>query len=312
LRKFIIKRFLYSILTIWVVITATFFLMHLMPGNPFSEANEKKLPAEIVQVLNQKYHLDKPVYEQYFLYLKGVVTKFDLGQPLRDTRSVNQIIAEQFPRSAVIGLEATLFALITGVIFGIIGALKKNSMTDYIISTITVLGISIPAYVIALLFQYFIAFQLQQKGIKVLPISGWGDFRYTILPSLAIGVSMMATMTKFMRTSMLDVINQDYIKTAKSKGISSTAVVLRHTVRNAIIPVVTVAGPMLASIVMGTFIIETIFSIPGLGSYFVTSIQNYDYTMIMGTTIFYATFLVFANFIVDILYSLIDPRIRIS
>ncbi len=205
-----------------------------------------------------------------------------------------------------------MFALITGVIFGIIGALKKNTMTDYIISTITVLGISIPAYVIALLFQYFIAYQLQQRGIRILPISGWGSFKYTILPSLAIGVAMMATMTKFMRTSMLDVINQDYIKTAKSKGISNTKVVLRHTVRNAIIPVVTVAGPMLASIVMGTFIIETIFSIPGLGNYFVTSIQNYDYTMIMGTTIFYATFLVFANFVVDILYSLIDPRIRIS
>lgn len=305
--KYIIKRFIYSIITIWVIITVTFFMMHLMPGNPFSNIGSKRLPENVVKNIEAKYHTDKPLSVQYVLYLKGVVTKFDLGHSLSEDRDVDSIIAEHFPASAQIGLEAMILATVLGIIFGIYAALKKNSVGDYVISAITMLGISIPAYVIALFLQYFLAYKWGK-----FPISGWGGFQYTILPSVSIALPMMVTITKFMRSSMLDVISQDYIKTAKAKGISSSAIVWKHIVRNALLPVVTILGPMLAGIIMGTFIIEMIFGIPGIGGYFVNCITSQDYTMIMGTTIFYSVFLVFANFFVDLLYGIIDPRIRIS
>lgn len=305
--KYIIKRFIYSLITIWVIITITFFMMHLMPGNPFSNVGSKRLPPEVVKNIEAKYHTDRPLSVQYVLYLKGVVTKFDLGESLTENRSVNEVIAEHFPASAQIGVEATILATVFGLFLGIYAALKKNSIGDYIISIITMLGISLPAYVIALALQYYLAFTW-----NLFPISGWDGFQYSVLPSVSIALPMMVTIVKFMRSSMLDVIGQDYIKTAKAKGISSSAVVWRHIIRNAILPVVTILGPMLAGVIMGTFIIEGIFSIPGIGAYFVNCITSQDYTMIMGTTIFFSVFLVFTNFFVDLLYGIIDPRIRIS
>lgn len=311
--KYILKRFGYSILTIWVIITVTFFLMHLIPGGPFDAIGSKKLPPEVVKNLNAQYHLDKPLFEQYAIYLKGVVTKFDLGQSMRENRTVNEVIQAQFPASAMLGLESIIIAAILGLILGIITALKKNSIADYIISGVTVFFISIPAYVIALFLQYFLAFKLATAyNVTIFPISGWDSFRSTVLPSLAIALPMMVSITKYMKSSMVDVINQDYIKTAKAKGISNVAIVWKHTVRNAILPVVTILGPMLVAIIMGTVIIEMIFGIPGIGGYFVNCIRNKDYTMIMGTTIFYSIFLVFTNFIVDLLYGVIDPRIRVA
>jgi oligopeptide transport system permease protein len=204
------------------------------------------------------------------------------------------------------------FAVFFGLLFGIITAIKNNSAVDYIISGITVFFISIPAYVIALFLQYFLAFKPSLSGVRVFPISGWGTFSSTVLPALAIGLSLMVSITKYMKSSMVEVIGQDYIKTAKAKGISNRAIVWKHTVRNAILPVVTILGPMLVGIIMGTVIIEMIFGIPGIGSYFVSAITNQDYPMIMGTTIFYSIFLVFTNFIVDLLYGVIDPRIRVA
>lgn len=306
MRKYVIKRFILSLVTIWIIITLTFFLMHIVPGNPFSQAGGKKISATIMANLKAKYHLDKSLMGQYGEYLKNLL-KGDLGQSMNESRTANQIIGEHFKYSATIGGEAAIASIIFGILLGIWAAMKKNKAPDYVIGAGTVFFVSIPAYIVALFLQYFLA---TKAGL--FNIDGFKSFKDSILPSISLALPSMAMITKFMRSSMLDVTGQDYIRTARSKGIDNKAVIYKHIIRNAILPVVTIIGPMFVAMMMGTFLIETIFSIPGIGAYFVTSVMNRDYTMIMATTTFYSVFLVFANFIVDLLYCVIDPRIRIS
>lgn len=293
-----------SIVTIWAVITITFVLMHSVPGNPFRK--EGKMPAVIYENLQKKYGLDKPRFEQYTIYL-GNILKGDLGDSMKSrVETVNDMVKRGFPVSATIGAEALLIALIFGPLLGVIAALYQNKFPDYLAMVIAIIGISVPSFIMGTLFIQFIA-----KNVPGIPIGGWGTFAHTILPSVALASMPMATMARLMRSSMLEVLNQDYIKTAQSKGLKRSAVILKHAVRNAILPVVSALGTIVSNLVVGSFVIEKIFGIPGLGYFFVSSISNRDYPLIMGTTIFYAIILVTMLFIVDLAYMAIDPRIKL-
>lgn len=296
---------MYMIITLWVIVTLTFFLMHMIPGDPFT--SEKRVPEQIRQNMLAKYHLDKPLIVQYGYYLRNLLHG-DLGISLKYlNRTVNEIIANGFPASFQIGMQSIILGVFLGLILGIVAALNRNGFWDYVSMILAIIGRSVPNFIIATLLQYWIASKL-----RWLPVSGWGTFAHTILPSIALSFASLSIISRLMRASMLDVIGQDYIKTAKSKGLSSFEIIWRHMIRNAILPVITVLGPLIAGIVTGTFVVERIFGIPGLGKYFVQSIYNNDYTMILGTTIFYSAILVFLVFLVDITYGLIDPRIRLA
>lgn len=303
--RYILKRFVYILLALFLIITATFFLMRLAPGSPF--ASERDFPPEIEAQLNAKYGLDNPWYIQYKDYLVDSVT-FDFGESMKyKGRSTNDIIAESFPVSLTLGMQAMLIAIGLGILLGVISALYHNRAPDYISTTIAVLGISVPSFILAGLLQYYLAFEF-----KIFPVSGWKGYIYSILPSLAIAFTHMGFISKLTRSSMLEQNNSDYVKMARAKGLGKWKVVFKHSLRNALLPVVTYLGPLAAGVITGSFIIEQIFAIPGLGRHFVTSITNRDYTVIMGTTVFYSIILLFAVFIVDILYSIIDPRIKLK
>ncbi|ADL69563.1 binding-protein-dependent transport systems inner membrane component [Thermoanaerobacterium thermosaccharolyticum DSM 571] len=300
-----LKRFVYMLITLWVIVTLTFFLMHMIPGDPFT--SEKKVPEQIRQNMLAKYHLDKPLIVQYGYYLNNLVHG-DLGISLKYlNRTVDDIIKQSAPASFQLGIQSIILGVVFGLLFGIIAALKRGGGWDYFSMFLAIIGISVPNFIIATLLQLLLASKL-----KWLPVSGWGSFKYTILPSIALSFSTLSIISRMMRTSMLDVIGQDYIKTAKAKGLSQFQIIWKHMVRNAIMPVVTVLGPLIAGIVTGTFVIEQIFSIPGLGKFFVQSIYDEDYSMILGTTIFYSVILVVMMFLVDIAYGLIDPRVRLA
>ncbi|MDI3310305.1 MULTISPECIES: ABC transporter permease [Thermoanaerobacterium] len=300
-----IKRFVYMLITIWVIITLTFFLMHMIPGDPFT--SEKKVPPQIRQNMLAKYHLDKPLIVQYGYYLDNLMHG-DLGISLKYlNRTVDDIIKQSAPASFQLGVQSIFLGVVFGLFFGIVAALKRGGGWDYFSMFLAIIGISVPNFIIATLLQLLLASKL-----KLLPVSGWGSFKYTILPSIALSFATLSIISRMMRTSMLDVIGQDYIKTAKAKGLSQLQIIWKHMVRNAIMPVVTVLGPLFAGIVTGTFVIEQIFSIPGLGKFFVQSIYDEDYSMILGTTIFYSIILVVMMFVVDIAYGLIDPRVRLA
>jgi ABC-type dipeptide/oligopeptide/nickel transport system permease component len=305
MKKYILKRILMSIVTIWAVITITFILMHSVPGNPFR--TESKMPKAVYENLQKKYGLDKPLVEQYFIYL-GKIVKGDFGDSMRSrVETVNDMIKRGFPVSANIGLEALLIAVVFGPALGAIAALNQNKWPDYFSMITAIIGISVPSFIMGTAFIQFLA-----RNISWLPIGGWGSFAHTILPSLALAFLPLAHLARYMRSSMLEVLGQDYIKTAKSKGISKATVVLKHAVRNAILPLVSVLGTVAADLLVGSFVIERIFGIPGLGRFFVMSINNRDYPLIMGTTIFFAIILVTMLLLVDIAYMLIDPRIRLA
>ncbi len=304
MRKYVFKRLLMAIVTIWAVITITFVLMHSVPGNPFRK--EGKMPAVIYENLQKKYGLDKPLTEQYTIYL-GNILQGDLGDSMKSrVETVNDMVKRGFPVSATIGAQALLIALTFGPLLGVIAALYQNKLPDYFAMVIAIIGISVPSFIMGTLFIQFIA-----KNIPGIPIGGWGTFAHTILPSIALASMPMATMARLMRSSMLEVLNQDYIKTAQSKGLKKSTVIIKHAVRNAILPVVSALGTIVSNLVVGSFVIEKIFGIPGLGYFFVTSISNRDYPLIMGTTIFYAVILVIMLLIVDISYMMIDPRIKL-
>jgi oligopeptide transport system permease protein len=293
------------LITLWVIVTLTFFLMHMIPGDPFT--SEKKVPEQIRQNMLAKYHLDKPLIVQYGYYLNNLIHG-DLGISLKYlNRTVDDIIKQSAPASFQLGIQSIILGVVFGLLFGIIAALKRGGGWDYFSMFLAIIGISVPNFIIATLLQLLLASKL-----KWLPVSGWGSFKYTILPSIALSFSTLSIISRMMRTSMLDVIGQDYIKTAKAKGLSQFQIIWKHMVRNAIMPVVTVLGPLIAGIVTGTFVIEQIFSIPGLGKFFVQSIYDEDYSMILGTTIFYSVILVVMMFLVDIAYGLIDPRVRLA
>jgi len=304
--KYILKRIALAIVTIWAVITITFVLMHSVPGNPFATEN-RKIPENIMENLKKKYGLDKPKSEQYIMYLKNIA-RFDFGESMKqDSETVNQIIARGFPVSARLGVQAILIALIFGPALGAIAALYQNKAPDYISMIISIIGVSVPSFVLGSFFVQFIA-----SKVDWIPISGWGEFRHTILPSIALALMPLAQFARLMRSSMLEVLGQDYIKTAKSKGISRFAVIMKHAIRNAILPVVSILGTTISNLVAGSFVIEKIFGIPGLGQFFTTSVFNRDYTLIMGVTVFYAMVLIAMMLLVDVAYTLIDPRIRLT
>ena len=305
MKKFIGKRLILAIITMWVVITITFIMMHSVPGDPFSK--EGRMSPAVYESLNQRYGLDRPLSEQYILYVKNIA-RGDLGNSMySDAETVNQMIKRGAPVSARLGIQAFLIAMIIGPLLGAIAALYQNRVPDYIMMIVALIGISVPSFILATLFIKFIA---QNSGY--FPIGGWGSFKHTILPSIALSFMPMAASARLMRSSMLEVLGQDYVKTAKSKGISRFRVIMSHAVRNAILPIVSTMGTSLAGLITGSFVIEKIFGIPGLGSFFVTSIGNRDYTLIMGTTIFYSFILIILLLLVDILYGIIDPRIDIA
>ncbi len=305
MKKYLLKRIVMSIITLWVIITVTFFLMHSIPGNPFRK--EGKMPAAVYANLLKKYGLDKPLPEQYIIYLKNLM-KGDFGDSMKSkVETVNDMIRRGFPVSAYLGLEALFIALIFGPALGALAALYQNKIPDYLSMIIAIIGISVPSFIMGTVLIQFIA-----KKVAWIPIGGWGQFRHTLLPAFALSLMPLAYMARLMRSSMLEVLGQDYIKTAKSKGITKTEVILKHAVRNAILPLVSVLGTLVSNLLVGSFVIEKIFGIPGLGKFFVQSINNRDYTLIMGTTIFYAIILILLLFLVDIAYMFIDPRIKLT
>ncbi len=303
--RYVVKRILLMLLSLWVIATLTFVLMKSIPGDPFT--SEKKLPEQTLKNLMAHYHLDKPLPTQYLIYMKNLAN-FDLGFSIKSsTRSVNEIIADGFPVSAQLGIQAILIALILGIIMGSTAALRHNRLPDYAIMVLAVIGISIPSFVLAPFLQKYIGWQWD-----LLPIAGWGDFTHTILPSIALAFLPLALVTRLMRSSVLDVQGQDYIRTAQAKGLPPVRVFTHHILRNAIFPIITIMGPLVAGILTGSFVIEKIFSIPGLGKRFVEDIFNRDYPVIMGVTIFYSAFLILMNFIVDLVYTWVDPRVKLG
>ena len=308
--KYTLKRLGYAVLTLLVLITLTFFMMRMLPGDPF--LGDKTVTGAALENMKAKYGLDKPVIVQYFIYL-GNCVRGDLGTSITYNKDVMDIISEAFLVSADLGIRALIFAVIAGILLGMVAAVKRGSAWDSLSMFIAMIGVSVPSFIMGALFQYFLGLQLRKLlGFALFPIQGWGDFSKTILPSFALGLGSLATVSRLMRTSMLDVLNQDYIKTAKAKGLSQTKIIIRHTVRNAIMPVLTILGPTVASVLTGTFVIESIFNIPGLGKYFVMSIKDLDYTMISGTTVFYGALLIFCTLVVDLLYGFIDPRVKLE
>jgi peptide/nickel transport system permease protein len=294
------------LLTIWAIITLTFVVMKFIPGDPFA-SDADVLPEEVVENMRAKYNLDEPLPVQYVLYMKNLVM-LDMGPSIKSqTRSVNSIIADGIPASAQLGIQALTLALVFGLLLGIIAALNHNRVIDYVSMIIAIIGISVPSFILApLLIKYFAV----EWGL--LPVASWGTFQHTVLPSLALAMAPLAVVARFMRSSMIDVMNQNYIRTANAKGLTTVQLVVKHGIRNAILPVITFIGPLFVSLITGTFVIEKIFAIPGLGKYFVDSIFNRDYPVIMGTTIFFSTILVTTLFLIDISYRLIDPRIKLT
>ncbi|KAF0816858.1 Oligopeptide ABC transporter, permease protein OppB [Bacillus sp. ZZV12-4809] len=303
--KYIGKRLLYMILSLWMIVTATFFFMRIAPGNPF--ASEKKLPPEIEANLNAHFGLDKPWYAQYWEYLVRIVN-WDFGPSFKyKSQTVNDLINEGFPVSFLLGMEAIFIAVAVGVILGIVAALKHNRWPDYTAMIVAVLGISVPSFIMASFLQYFLAIKM-----GIFPVARWESFMHSVLPAIALASTPMAFIARLTRSSMLEVLANDYIKTAKSKGLSRGVITVKHTIRNALLPVVTYMGPLTAGILTGSFVIERIFGIPGLGAHFVTSINNRDYTVIMGVTVFYSILLLVSILLVDIAYGIIDPRIKLA
>lgn len=303
--KYIGKRLLYMLISLWLIITVTFFFMRIAPGNPFT--SEKQLPPEIEANLNAHFGLDKPWYAQYWEYLVRIAN-WDFGPSFKyKSQSVNDLISEGFPVSFLLGMEAIFLAIAIGIILGVIAALKHNRWPDYTAMIIAVMGISVPSFIMATFLQYFLSIKM-----GLFPVARWETFMHTVLPALALGSTPMAFIARLTRSSMLEVLANDYIKTAKAKGLSKGVITVKHAVRNALLPVVSYMGPLTAGILTGSFVIEKIFGIPGLGSHFVTSINNRDYTVIMGVTVFYSILLLVSILLVDIAYGIIDPRIKLA
>lgn len=302
--RYILGRMGYIIVTFLVIATLTFLLMQALPGSPF---NDERLSETQKQRLAEKYKLDQPVPIQYGNYILNLL-QGDLGDSYQyDGRPVTKIIAERIGPSVVLGAQALLVGTFLGLILGILAALRHNTIIDYAAMVIAVLGLSIPSFVFAGLLQYWVGVRLQW-----LPVAFWEGFEYSILPTLSLSVFVTATMARYMRTEMLEVLSQDFIVMARAKGMSNFLIIIKHGLRNAMIPIITVLGPMAVSLMTGTLVIEKIFSVPGLGEQFIKSILTNDYSVIMGVTLFYSILFIGIVFVVDILYGWIDPRIRMS
>lgn len=303
--SYVLKRIGLALLTVWIVITITFFVMHAVPGGPF--LGEKAISEAAKAALEAKYGLDKPLFQQYTTYLKDIVTRFDFGPSIKQRgRDVIEIIADGMQTSAKLGLAAAFIALVSGTVLGSVAALRRNKFIDRVIMVVTTAFVSMPSFIMG-------TFMLLLLTVKfaLFPANG-AEAGGLVLPIITLSLSPMANITRLTRSSMLDVLGQDYIRTAKAKGVSGTKIIFGHALKNALIPVVTYFGPMLAYIVTGSLVVEQIFAVPGIGRSFVSSIINRDYTLIMGTTIVLAILIVIMNLISDILYKVIDPRITLE
>ena len=307
---YVLKRLLQGIVTVWFIATATFFAMHNVPGDPL--LNDRAVSEAIRINLEAKYGLDQPIGTQYLIYL-GNLVQGDFGISFtQENREVNDIIREHFPISAILGVLAVVFAAAGGILFGALTAIYRNRLPDYIIMLLVILGISVPSFVIAALSQLTLVTLNSAVGATILPVAGWGTILHMLVPALVLGLGTMAYLTRLMRSSMLEVVNSDFVRTAKAKGVPPARIFTKHQLRNAILPVITVLGPSIAAITTGGFVVELVFAIPGLGRYFVQAVQQLDYTVIMGTTVFYGAFLVFMVILVELLYGFIDPRVRLE
>ena len=310
--KYISKKLVYMVVTLWIILTVTFFLMYSMPGDP-TQASSKVLPEAVQKNLEEKWGLDKPLPEQYVIYLKNLVHG-NLGESYTTPGlTANKTIAERFPASLRLGLQAVAVGLILGLTLGILAAFNRGSWIDFVTIFIAILGVSIPSFVFAALLQkygaggFFPIVGWCTKGMSMLEI-----FQNTALPTLAASISGIATYSRFMRSSVLDVLGSDYILLAQSKGCSKLQIVTRHVMRNAITPIISIVAPQIAAVVTGSFVIERIFAIPGLGRYYVDSVNGRDYPMILATTLFFSMIFIVCMVGMDILYAIVDPRVRKS
>lgn len=306
--KYVLKRTFWALVTLLAVVTVTFFLMRSIPGDPLA-GMARALPEKTKAAFMAKYGLDKPLFEQYLIYMKGLLTQFDLGESLRYAgRPVLKTITETSPVSGSFGIPALIIGTLTGVILGIVAALKKNKWPDYVVMFIAILGTTLPVFVLISISQWIFGVKLQ----GFLPPSGWGTPKHMILPILVSAFGSVATYARYVKASMLDTLDQDYVLTAKAKGLSQFQIITRHVLRNSLMPAVTIFAGSVVGVFTGAFVTERMFSIPGIGFYYISSINNYDYTMILGTTVFYAVLFVVMQLVLDIVYTLIDPRIRVG
>ena len=304
--KYIVKRVLAMLLTLFVVVSLTFFLVHAIPGDPLASM-AKALPQQTREAYYARYGLDKPVFEQYLIYMKNLL-RLDLGSSLKFAgRSVGGTIASTAPISGLVGGIALLIGTAVGVLLGILAALNKGKWPDQVIRVVAILGTTIPVFVLISLFQLFFAVKMGW-----LPSSGWGKPIHLVMPVMVMCIGTIATYSRYVRTSMLETLDQDYVLTARAKGLSEFKIVTRHVLRNSLMPAVTIFVSSMVGIFTGAFITEQMFSIPGIGFYYITSINQRDYTMVMGTTVFYAVLFIVMQMVLDIIYTLIDPRIRVG
>ncbi|GGC74646.1 peptide ABC transporter permease [Thalassobacillus devorans] len=303
--KYIFQRLVYMFITLFIIATASFFLMKQLPGSPFKA--EEKLSAAQLEILYEKYNLNDPLPIQYLNYL-GNLFQGDLGVSFQmNNQPVTEILMSRIPVSAHLGIQAMIIGTIIGMLLGVVAALYSNSIIDYASNIISVIGISIPSFIFAGLLQYYLGVEL-----GILPVAFWGSFAHTIMPTIALAIFPLAISARFVRTELIEVLGSDYIVTARAKGVSNATLMFKHGLRNALIPLVTVMGPMAVSLMTGTLVIEQIFAVPGIGEQFVTSIMTDDFPIIMGTTLFFAFFFILIILVIDILYGIIDPRIRIA
>lgn len=303
--KYVLKRVFFMIITLWLIATITFFLMQLLPGTPYT--NQERLSPETIEMLNKQVGLDKPVIVQYGIYLSNLL-QGDFGISFQfKNQPVAHLLAGRIGPSLQLGLQAIIFGTVLGTILGTISAMKQNTWADASSTLVAILGRSIPNFVFAVLLQYIFAIKLQ-----VLPIAKWDGFVYTILPTIALAMSPLADSARFIRTEMVEVLHSDYVELAKAKGLSRWEIAFKHGLRNSLIPLMTLLGPLAVALMTGSLVVENIFAIPGIGEQFVKSITTNDYPTIMAVTILYSFMLIFVILIVDLLYGLVDPRIRVS
>jgi ABC-type dipeptide/oligopeptide/nickel transport system permease component len=308
--RYVLKRLGAGVLTVWVLATATFALMHAVPGDPLARA--KALNPQIRENLRRQYGLDRPVLVQYGVYMANMV-RGDFGISFtQQNRSVNDIIRKHFPNSAALGLLSLCFATLGGLLFGAAAARARGRFSDGALMAFAIVGIAVPSFVFATLIQWLLTVVNRSLGYTFLPVGGWGTLRHMLVPALVLGLGELAFLSRLTRSSLLEVIHQDYVRTAVAKGLPPRRIFFSHQLRNAILPVVTILGPAIADITTGGFVVENVFAIPGLGRYFVQAVQQLDYTVIMGLTVFYGAFLVLMVIATDILYGLVDPRISVS
>ena len=305
---YIVKRLLMFIPVMLAVYTLVFVVMHATPGGPWDHT-ERPLPEAILNNLREKYGLNDPLWKQYLTYLQGIVTRFDFGPSLKGGRTANEIIRDTFPVSLQLGLVAFAISLLAGVTLGVMAALRPNSWVDYLSMLFSVVGVSTPAYVTATLLIVLLAVQL-----RLVPTGGWGgifDVRI-LIPAFTLALGPTAALARYMRASLLEVLGADYVRTARAKGLRSWAIILRHALPNALIPILTLSGPMITNLITGSFFVESIAQIPGLGRFFVRTVLDLDYPILIATTLLYGGVIWLMNFVVDILYTALDPRVRLN